>query len=89
MAAERQENTTTVLVTHLAPAILEATGRDDLRVDGIEARGLDDRLELIVDRNPRRNYLAQSTPELILRRLHQRNEGKIETLFEQILSSFE
>jgi DNA mismatch repair protein MutS2 len=89
LAAEQQENTTTVLVTHLAPAILQATGRHDLRVDGIEARGLDEHLELVVDRNPRRNYLAQSTPELILRRLHQRNSGAIEALFGRILNSFD
>ena len=88
LAAERQSHTTTVLVTHLAPAIIEATRRDDLRVDGIEARGLDDQLELVVDRNPRRNYLAKSTPELILRRLHQRNSGLIEQLFGDILDSF-
>jgi DNA mismatch repair protein MutS2 len=88
LAAERQTHTTTVLVTHLAPAIIEATSRDDLRVDGIEARGLDDQLELVVDRNPRRNYLAKSTPELILRRLHQRNSGLIEQLFGDILDSF-
>ncbi len=89
LAAEQQVNTTTVLVTHLAPAILQATGRNDLRVDGIEARGLDEHLELVVDRNPRRNYLAQSTPELILRRLHQRNSGAIEALFGRILNSFD
>ena len=88
LAAERQSHTTTVLVTHLAPAIIEATCRDDLRVDGIEARGLDEQLELVVDRNPRRNYLAKSTPELILRRLHQRNSGLIEQLFGDILDSF-
>ena len=32
---EVQDDTTMMLVTHLAPAILEATGRNDLRVDGI------------------------------------------------------
>ena len=43
-----------------APAIIEAAGKE-LRTDGIEARGLDENLELIVDRTPRRNHLARST----------------------------
>ena len=76
LAAEAHPDTSMVLVTHLAPAIIEATGRDDLRIDGIEARGLDEDLELIVDRTPRRNHLARSTPELIVRRLVERSGGR-------------
>ena len=75
LAAEAQEDTTMMLVTHLAPAILEATGRKDLRVDGIEATGLDADLELMVDRTPKRNHLARSTPELIVKRLVERSDG--------------
>ena len=77
-----------MLVTHLAPAILEATGRKDLRVDGIEATGLDADLELMVDRNPKRNYLARSTPELIVKRLVERSEGHAQNLFKDILTMF-
>ena len=89
LAAASQPDTTMMLVTHLAPAILEATGRKDLRVDGIEARGLGEDLELVVDRTPRRNYLARSTPELILRRLERKTTGAIQNLFVSILANFE
>ncbi len=89
LAAETQPDTTMMLVTHLAPAIIEATGRDDLRVDGIEAQGLGEDLELVVDRTPRRNYLARSTPELILRRLEQKTTGAIQDVFSSILQRFE
>jgi dsDNA-specific endonuclease/ATPase MutS2 len=88
LAAEAQKDTTMMLVTHLAPAILEATGRKDLRVDGIEATGLDADLELMVDRNPKRNYLARSTPELIVKRLVERSEGHAQNLFKDILTMF-
>ncbi len=57
-----------VFVSHLAESILKNTDYD-IRVDGIEAKGLDEDLNLIVDRNPRYNYLARSTPELIVERL--------------------
>lgn len=88
LAAESQPETTMMLVTHLAPAILEATGRDDLRVDGIEARGLGEDLELIVDRTPRRNHLARSTPELIVKRLVEKSNGHAKALFADILEMF-
>ncbi|NCG00817.1 MAG: hypothetical protein GWP25_03385 [Euryarchaeota archaeon] len=88
LAAEAQNDTTMMLVTHLAPAILEATGRDDLRVDGIEATGLDSNLELMVDRTPKRNQLARSTPELIVKRLVERSEGHAQALFRDILTMF-
>ncbi len=86
-AAESHEGTTMLLVTHLAPAIIDAAGRD-LRTDGIEARGLDANLELIVDRTPRRNHLARSTPELIVRRLVERSSDGAKEVFSSILSRF-
>lgn len=89
LAAESQPQTTMMLVTHLAPSIIEASGRDDLRVDGIEARGLGDDLELVVDRTPRRNHLARSTPELIVRRLVEKSQGQSKDLFKDILARFE
>ena len=89
LAAEAQNDTTMMLVTHLAPAILEATGRDDLRVDGIEAKGLDADLELMVDRTPKRNHLARSTPELIVKRLVERSDGHAKVLFGDILTMFQ
>ncbi len=62
-----------VFVSHLAESILKNT-TCNIRVDGIEAKGLDERHNLIVDRNPRYNYLARSTPELIVERLARKNE---------------
>ena len=87
-AAQQQANSSMVLVTHLAPAILDAYGDDDLRIDGIEAKGLDEHLELIVDRTPKRNCLARSTPELIVRRLVERSSGDAKDVFRDILSLF-
>ena len=89
LAAESQPETTMMLVTHLAPAIIKASGRDDLRVDGIEASGLDADMELIVDRTPKRNHLARSTPELIVKRLVQRSQGNARGLFSDILQMFD
>ena len=88
LAARAQKKTSMMLVTHLAPAIIEASGVDDFRVDGIEARGLDADLELIVDRTPIRNHLARSTPELIVKRLVERSEGHAKSLFDDILRMF-
>ena len=88
LAAEAQPDTTMLLVTHLAPAILASTGRDDLRVDGIEASGLGPDLELLVDRTPKRNHLARSTPELIVKRLGEKSTGNAKALFGDILDMF-
>ena len=88
IAARAQKDRTMMLVTHLAPAIIEASDVDDFRVDGIEARGLDAELELIVDRTPIRNHLARSTPELIVKRLVERSNGHAKALFGDILKMF-
>jgi len=86
-AANKHEQTCMLLVTHLAKDIMDATNLD-LRVDGIEAKGLNKDLELIVDRNPKRNYLARSTPELIVKRLVQRASGSSQQVFSSILERF-
>ena len=86
-AAESHAGTCMLLVTHLAPSIIEAAGKE-MRTDGIEARGLDENLELIVDRTPRRNHLARSTPELIVRRLVERSQGDARNVFNSILGRF-
>jgi DNA mismatch repair protein MutS2 len=88
LAARSQPDTCMMLVTHLAPAIIEASECLDLRVDGIEASGLDADLELIVDRTPKRNHLARSTPELIVKRLVERSNGHAKALFGDILKMF-
>lgn len=57
-----------VVATHLGHEIqrMLPTGA---RIDGIEAKGLDEQFELIVDHNPQLGKLAHSTPELIIERL--------------------
>ena len=75
----------TVIVTHMAREIMKYT---DVRVDGIEAKGLDENYNLLVDRTPKMNYLAKSTPELILRMIYEKSDGKIKDVYGQILEKF-
>ena len=78
-------NTLCVLVTHLGKEISELT---TVRVDGIEATGLDENLELIVDRQPVFNTLGKSTPELIVEKLFKKSTGKEKEIYEKILKDF-
>jgi DNA mismatch repair protein MutS2 len=67
-----QRNTVAVIVSHLADSIISSLNpkaRKMVRVDGIEAVGLDENYNLIVDRNPRYYYHAKSTPELVVSKL--------------------
>jgi len=74
-----------VIVTHMAREILKHT---DVRVDGIEAKGLDEEYNLIVDRTPRMNYFARSTPELILKMVYERSDGKLRGIYGRMLKKF-
>ncbi len=76
----------TVICSHLAKEIKEVCSVP-IRIDGIEARGLDSNLELIVDRTPRFGYLARSTPELIVERLTKLAKGKKKAVYEKILEN--
>ncbi len=76
-----------VVVTHMAPQVLRHTAAA-VRVDGIEASGLDDQHQLVVDRTPRLNHLARSTPELIVRRLANTSRGPERALYESLLQRF-
>jgi len=58
------------------------------RVDGIEARGLDENLNLIVDRQPKFGVLGKSTPELIVERLAKKKRGKEREIFERVWKAF-
>ena len=57
-----------VVATHLGKEI-EKKLPQYARVDGIEAKGLDEFYELIVDHNPVLGRLANSTPELIVEKM--------------------
>ena len=74
-----------IFVTHLAPQILQHA---QCRVDGIEARGLDDRYNLLVDRTPRRGLVARSTPELIVTKLASISPKRDRDVYLRILDRF-
>jgi len=74
-----------VFVSHVAESVLKNTDRN-IRIDGIEAKGLDEHFNLIVDRNPRYNYLARSTPELIVERLARKSKDN--EFYERLLRKF-
>jgi DNA mismatch repair protein MutS2 len=57
-----------VVATHLGQEISKNIPPNS-RIDGIEAKGLDEYFELIVDHNPVLGKLASSTPELIIEKL--------------------
>ncbi|MEA1993338.1 MAG: hypothetical protein U9N35_02940 [Euryarchaeota archaeon] len=71
-----------VLVTHLGEDILKIA---NIRCDGIEASGLDDNLNLIVERQPIFNKMGRSTPELIVEKLSKKSKGKEKEIFEKVL----
>lgn len=79
-----QEKSLIMVVTHLAQQLMDSMALP-IRVDGIEAKGLDANYNLIVDRSPRINYLARSTPELIVERLLHRSDGPIKDTYKRIL----
>jgi len=83
---QRDTRSCTVICSHMAREIKEVTDTP-VRIDGIEAQGLDDNLELVVDRTPRFGYLARSTPELIVERLTKLSKGKKREVYERILGN--
>lgn len=81
------DSTMSIFVSHLSEQIMENTERT-IRVDGIEASGLDTELNLMVDRTPRYNYIAKSTPELIVERLSKKTGGKEQAFYEKLRNKF-
>ena len=75
----KESNSYGIIVTHMAREIMNYT---DIRVDGIEAKGLDESYNLIVDRTPKMNFLAKSTPELILKRIYEKSDDEKEYMQE-------
>lgn len=74
-----------VIVTHMAQELMNYT---DIRVDGIEAKGLDENNNLIVDRTPKMNFVASSTPELILKRIYEKSDDNLKKVYARILEKF-
>ncbi|MGV9169335.1 MAG: MutS-related protein [Promethearchaeia archaeon] len=83
---QQDSNSATVICSHLASEIRESSVVD-IRIDGIEARGLDKNLDLIVDRSPRFDYVARSTPELIVERLAKLAKGEEKRVYSKILEN--
>jgi hypothetical protein len=79
-------NTSTVICSHLTKEIEEVT-EVPIRIDGIEARGLDEELNLVVDRTPRFGVLARSTPELIVERLSKLAKSPKKEVYAKILDN--
>ncbi|CCQ33021.1 Mismatch repair protein [Halorhabdus tiamatea SARL4B] len=77
---------TAVFVSHLAREIRETADRE-IGVDGIQALGLEDG-KLQVDRTPRKDTLARSTPELIVEKLADGNDGDA-GFYADLLAKFE
>jgi len=63
-----EKNCFLVIATHLGYEIKDILPKR-ARIDGIEAKGLDENNELIVDHNPVLGRLANSTPELIVEKM--------------------
>ena len=76
-----------IFVSHLAEDVARFS-ETKIRIDGIEARGLDENDQLIVDRNPRYHHLAKSTPELIIERLARTTKGAERDFYAGLLSKF-
>lgn len=76
-----------LFVSHLADEIRRFS-KTAVRVDGIEAEGLDENNNLILSRSPIYNHLARSTPELILDRLVRTTEGEERMFYEALLMRF-
>ncbi|AKG90881.1 Mismatch repair ATPase {MutS family} [Geoglobus ahangari] len=74
-----------VLVSHLGE---EFAGLDFIRIDGIEAKGLDENFNLIVDRQPVFGRIGRSTPELIVERLMEKSRGEVKEIFSKLLRRF-
>ena len=62
-----------IFATHLG-GILEKHLGSGVRIDGIEAKGFDERGNIIIDHNPVMHKLAASTPELIIQKLANKND---------------
>lgn len=64
-----------VIATHLGYEI-QTCLPEGCRIDGIEAKGLDENYNLIVDHNPVLGRLAHSTPELIVEKMANASGGE-------------
>ena len=82
----KESNSYGIIVTHMARELMNYT---NIRVDGIEAKGLDENYNLIVDRTQKMNLLVKSTQELILKRIYEKSEDEnLKEVYSRILEKF-
>lgn len=67
-----EKNCFLIIATHLGHEIKKVLPKG-ARIDGIEAKGLNDKNELVIDHNPVIGRLANSTPELIVEKMANSN----------------
>lgn len=79
---QHEKDAYAIIVTHLGEEIASLC---TVRVDGIEARGLDDDLNLVVDRQPAFGTIGRSTPELIVEKLYRKAKGPERAVYEAML----
>ena len=78
-----------LLVTHLAKETLPYV-KLPVRIDGIEASGLDEKGELIVDRQPVFDHIGSSTPKLIVMKLAKASKkDAVKAIYNDVLVSLE
>jgi hypothetical protein len=76
-----------LVVTHLARETLPHV-RLPIRVDGIEAKGLDSKGDLLVNRQPVFGHIGSSMPKLIIMKLSRSTKNRrVKALYEEILAS--
>jgi hypothetical protein len=73
-----------VVVSHMAQDLQ----LEFVRIDGIEASGLDDELNLIVNRQPVFGKFGKSTPELIVERVYRMSRGNRKEVLRAVLEAF-
>lgn len=83
----RSPGSLAIVVSHMASEVLRHT-TTPVRVDGIEATGLDADFRLVVERSPVMGRFARSTPELILQRLAATTRGPHQALYQDLLGLF-
>jgi DNA mismatch repair protein MutS2 len=78
-----------LLVTHLAKETLPYV-KLPVRVDGIEASGLNERGELVVNRQPVFDHIGSSTPKLIIMKLAKASGNEaVRAIYNEVLISLE
>ncbi|MDV0446280.1 hypothetical protein MsAg5_01090 [Methanosarcinaceae archaeon Ag5] len=86
-AFSEDQNTLSLFVSHLAEPIAKNCSVP-VQIDGIEADGLDENLNLIVNRSPVKNHIAKSTPELIVEKLFLTASGEDAAFYERLKKKF-